>query len=154
MEAMTRRELQQEQGTAPEQKRGPSPAVHDRPPAPPLEGPTRGPTVHYGFVWWPPVDIEESDEAYVFTSDLAGVDRKDVTIDLTGNELAISGEVKQNEPLGVVGEQPSPGAPFAYSITLTEPVEADAVEASLENGVLKVTVPKLDPSERRRIELR
>jgi HSP20 family protein len=153
MEAMTRRELQQEQGAAPKQKRGPSPAVHGRPPAPPLEGPTPGPTVHYGFVWWPPVDIEESDEAYVFTSDLAGVDRKDVTIDLTGNELAISGEVKHDESPGA-GEQPSTGAPFAYSITLPEPVEADAVDASLENGVLKVIVPKLEPSQRRRIELR
>ena len=60
-------------------------AVHSGPLAPPLDGPPRGPTVHYGYVWWPPVDVEETDEAYMFASDLAGVDRKDVTIELMGN---------------------------------------------------------------------
>jgi HSP20 family protein len=151
MEAMTQRE--QKQGAVPKPKRGPSPPVHDRPPAP-LEGPTRGPRVQYGFVWWPPVDIQETDDAYVFTSELAGLDREDVTIDLMGNELAISGEVKQETSADVAGEEQSTGAPFAYSILLPTAVEADAVDASLENGVLKLTVSKPAPSQRRRIELR
>jgi HSP20 family molecular chaperone IbpA len=42
----------------------------------------------------------------------------------------------------------------AYSIRLPEPVEADAVDASLEDGVPEVTVPKPKPTRRRRIELR
>ena len=143
---MSQRALQKEQETAAEKK-------HPTLPSPP-HGPTRGPTVHYGFVWWPPVDLEETDEAYVFASDLAGVDRNDVTIELTGNELAISGEVKHEERSDVMRDQPRPSAPFAFSITLPEPVEADAIDASLENGVLKVIVTKPKPSQRRRIELK
>ena len=140
--------------TAPEKKQPPWSAVHSGPLASPLDGPARGPTVHYGYVWWPPVDVEETDEAYVFASDLAGVDRNDVMIELTGNELAISGEVKTEERSDVVREQLSRGAPFAYSITLPEAVNTDAIDASLETGVLKVTVPKSKPSQRRRIELK
>jgi HSP20 family protein len=115
---------------------------------------TADPSVHYGYVWWPPVDLEETDEAYVFASDLAGVDRNHVMIELTGNELAIGGEVKKEEQSDVMPEQLRGGAQFAYSITLPEPVDADAIDASLENGVLKVTVPKSKPSQRRKIELK
>ena len=140
--------------TASEKKQPPWSAFHSGHLASPHGGPARGPTVHYGYVWWPPVDVEETDEAYVFASDLAGVDRNDVTIELTGNELAISGEVKKEERSDVVPEQPRRGAPFAYSITLPESVDADAIDASLENGVLKVTVPKSKPSQRRTIELK
>jgi len=134
---------------APEKKQPPWSAVHGGPLASPLDGPAHGPTVHYGYVWWPPVDVEETDATYVFASDLAGADRNDVTIELTGNELAISGQVKHEERSDVVTEQPRRGAPFAYSITLPESVDADAIETSLENGVLKVTVPKSKPSQRR-----
>jgi len=153
-EAMTHTAPPKKQDTASKKKQPSRPAVHGSPLPSPPEGPTRGPTVHYGYVWWPPVDVEENEEAYVFAADLAGLDRKDVTIELTGNELAISGEVKNAERSDVVHEQPKPGAPFAYSITLPEAVEADAVDASLENGVLKVTVAKPKPSQRRRIELK
>ena len=90
----------------------------------------------------------------MFASDLAGFDRKDVTIELIGNELEISGEVKKEERSDVVREQLRQRAPFAYSTTLPEAVDADAIDASLENGVLKVTVPKSDLSQRRRIELK
>ena len=149
---MTQRVPHQKHERAHGRKHPASPAERIGPIASPLEGPAHGPTVHYGFVWWPPVDLEETDEAYVFTSDLAGVDRNDVTLELTGNELAISGEVKKEEPSDV--DRPRAGAPFAYSITLPEPVDAGAVDASLENGVLKVIVPKPAPAQRRRIELK
>jgi HSP20 family protein len=151
---MTHTAPQPKQETAPQRKRPPWSAGHTGRLASPLEGPTPGPTVHYGFVWWPPVDVEETEEAYVFTSDLAGVDKDDVTIDLTGNELAISGEVKNEQPSDLKSEQPTSSAPFAYSIRLPHPVEADVIDASLENGILKVIVPKSTPSQRRRIKLK
>jgi HSP20 family protein len=135
-------------------KQPPWSAVHSGPLASPLDGPAHSPTVHYGYIWWPPVDIEETDEAYVFASDLAGVDRNDVMIELMGNELAIGGEVKKEAHSDVVPEQLRRGAPFAYSIALPESVDTDAIDASLENGVLKVTVPKSKPSQPRRIELK
>ena len=65
-----------------------------------------------------------------------------------------AGEVKKEERPDVVRDQVRRGAPFAYSITLPEAVDADAIGASLESGVLRVTVPKSKPSQRRRIELK
>ena len=91
---MTHKAPPNKQETAPERRQPPGRPSTGAPRAA-ARGPTHGPTVHYGYVWWPPVDVEETDEAYVFASDLAGVDRKDVTIELMGDELAISGEVKR-----------------------------------------------------------
>src|SRR4051794_39106193 len=45
----------------------------------------------------PPVDIEETEDAYVIEADLPGVNREDIDIELDGNELQVTGEVKQRE---------------------------------------------------------
>jgi len=45
--------------------------------------------------WSPLVDVEESDDAYVVDAELPGVKREDVNIEFVGNELVISGEVKE-----------------------------------------------------------
>ena len=115
---------------------------------------TRWPAVRSGDIWAPPVDVEETDEAYVLEAELPGVQRKDVDIELVGNELAISGEVKETKRDGVVRRQTRRSGPFAYRITLPEPVNAEDVDASLRNGVLKVTVPKSERAQRRKIQLK
>jgi len=48
------------------------------------------------LVWSPLADVSETDDAYVVELDLPGVSRDDVTVDLTGSRLAITGEVKEN----------------------------------------------------------
>src|SRR5882762_12009496 len=52
--------------------------------------------------WTPFVDIEEGDDAYVLEVELPGVQRDDVNIELVGNELMISGELKERERKGIV----------------------------------------------------
>jgi len=107
---------------------------------PPPEPFTRVPAVRYGYIWWPPVDIEETPDAYVVSAELAGVDRNDIEIELQGSEVIVSGKVS--------------AGPFAYSVTLPEPVEADDVDARLEDGILKLTDPKAERSHHRKIELK
>jgi HSP20 family protein len=77
-----------------------------------------------------------------------------VTIDFVGNELAVSGYAKEDPRLAASDERTKRGAPFAFSITMPAPIDADGVDAALVNGVLKVIVPKSKPSEYRRIELK
>ena len=115
---------------------------------------TRWPAVRYGDIWAPPVDVEETDEAYVLDAELPGVERKNVEIELVGNELAITGEVKETKRAGVVRRQTRRSGPFEYRITLPEPVNAEDIDASLRNGVLKVTVPKSERAQRRKIQLK
>ena len=104
--------------------------------------------------WSPPVDIEEHDDAYVVEAELPGIDRKDVNIELVGNELTITGEVKQREHKGALRRQTRRTGRFAYRVGLPAQVEADNIEASLSDGVLTVRVPKAERAQRKKIEVK
>ena len=124
-------------------KTHPAPPANHRlvpPPGPPPDVFPRTPGVRYGFIWWPPVEIKEENERYVFAADLAGTEPGDVEIELMGNEIMVSGK--------------DAGAPFAFAIALPEPVDAADVEAELENGVLRVTAPRSAGTRHRKIELK
>ena len=45
--------------------------------------------------WVPAVDVEEQDDAYVVEAEVPGVKREDVNIELVGNELAITGDIRR-----------------------------------------------------------
>src|SRR5579862_10022740 len=47
--------------------------------------------------WTPPVDIEETEDAYVVEAELPGVKREDVQIEIVGSELAISGTTEERD---------------------------------------------------------
>jgi HSP20 family protein len=102
----------------------------------------------------PLVDIEEQDDAYVIEADLPGVKRSDVKIEQIGNELLISGEFKERERNGVLRRQTRKVGEFAYRVALPESVDAEKIEAKLEDGVLTVRVPKVQRAQRRQIEVK
>ena len=104
--------------------------------------------------WSPLVDLEEHDDVYVLEAELPGVKREDVDIELVGNELAITGEVKEKERTGVVRRRTRHTGRFDYRITLPEQVEAEQIEASLAEGVLTVRVPKSERAQRKKIAVK
>ncbi len=104
--------------------------------------------------WSPPVDIEETDDAYVVEAELPGVKREDLSIELIGNELTITGEVKERKREGALRRQTRRTGRFDYRVTLPDHVEADRIEANLTEGVLTVRVPKSERAQRRRIEVK
>jgi HSP20 family protein len=104
--------------------------------------------------WSPPVDIEEQDDAYVLEAELTGVRRENVDIELVGNELAITGELKEKEHTGVVRRRTRRTGHFDYRVTLPEQVDADQIEASLDDGVLTVRVPKSERAQRRKVAIK
>jgi HSP20 family protein len=103
--------------------------------------------------WSPPVDLEELDDAYVVEADVPGVKPEDVNIELVGNELSITGEVKVQERKGTVRRQMRRTGRFDYRLSLPSQVDPEKVEASLSNGVLAIRVPKSERAQRRRIEI-
>jgi HSP20 family protein len=103
--------------------------------------------------WTPFVDIEEGDDAYVLEVELPGVQRDDVNIELVGNELMISGELKERERKGIVRRRTRRVGRFDYRVMLPSQVEAKNIEANLREGVLTVRVPKQEQG-RRRIEVK
>jgi len=106
--------------------------------------------------WMPAVDIEDRPDAIVLKAELAGMKPEDVHIELDDDVLTIKGERRQEEKFEK-GEHQSTewryGA-FQRSIALPRSVKRDAIEASYENGVVEVRVPKGEETKPQRIELK
>jgi HSP20 family protein len=75
-------------------------------------------------------------------------------IELVGNELAITGEMKEKEPTGTVRRLMRRTGRFDYRVTLPEQVDAGQIEASFSEGVLTVRVPKPERAQRKRIAIK
>jgi HSP20 family protein len=103
--------------------------------------------------WAPPAEVSETEDAYLVEVDLPGVRRGDISIDLAGSELSISGELKERERQGLLRYRTRRVGQFAYRVSLPQDVDGDRVEANLVDGVLTVRAPKAEASRPRRIEV-
>lgn len=111
------------------------------------------PTNSYKGTLLPTTDVVENDTAYTITAELPGVDKKDVTIDVSDNVLTISGE-KTNEVKDEKHHriERSYGS-FTRSFTLPDTVEVSNIKAVCENGVVKVTLPKVVKEEVKKLSI-
>ena len=109
--------------------------------------------VDSGAWWSPPVDIEETDDAFVVEVDLPGVTRDDLSIDWTGHELTLHGEIKERERTGFLRQQSRRVGSFHYTVTLPGEVDDDNITADLRDGVLTVRAPKSQTTRSRRIQI-
>jgi HSP20 family protein len=104
--------------------------------------------------WVPAVDIEELEDAYVVEAEVPGVKREDVNIEVSGNELAISGEIKVREREGIIRRRTRRVGEFEFRVVLPNEVNAEGIDAKLNDGVLTVRIPKAERAQRRRIEVK
>jgi HSP20 family protein len=104
-------------------------------------------------VWVPAVDIEEQDDAYLVEAEVPGAERDDIDIELVGNELTISGEIKEKERAGILRKRTRRVGKFEFQVLLPDHVDSERVDANLKGGVLTVKVPKAERAQRRRIEV-
>ena len=100
-----------------------------------------------GSTWLPAADIIETDNAYIIEIELPGVRREDVDVHLNGNELAVTGEVKETEREGLFRRRTRRVGQFELRLTLPGHLRESGVEASLAYGVLKLYVPKAESTE-------
>lgn len=103
--------------------------------------------------WSPSADVTETADAYLVEVELPGVKRDDITVDLIGGELAVSGEFKEKERQGLFRHRTRRTGRFSYRVALPHDVDADNVEANLADGVLTVRVPKTETAKPRRIAI-
>ncbi|MDV6011749.1 Hsp20/alpha crystallin family protein [Haloechinothrix sp. LS1_15] len=103
--------------------------------------------------WWPAADLAETEDAYHVEVELPGVKRDDITIDLVGSELTVNGELTESEQKGRLRQRGRRTGRFHYQVTLPHDVDAERVEATLDQGVLTVRVPKSETAKPRRIEI-
>jgi HSP20 family protein len=108
------------------------------------------------MAWAPPVDICERKDAYLVTAEIPGVSAGDVEVSFGEGLLTIQGErhrAKEASAEQVHRSERHQGR-FRRSITLPSNVEPDKIEASAQDGVLEVLVPKSRETRGRRIQVR
>jgi HSP20 family protein len=95
-------------------------------------------------LWAPDLDISETDEEVLVKADLPGIDEKDLSVSLSGNNLLIKGEKKEEkEEKGKHFHriERSFGG-FQRMVALPVGVDADRIRAEYNKGVLEVHLPK------------
>jgi len=109
-----------------------------------------------GSAAFPPLNVWEDGERVCVEAELPGLDLKDLEIYVTGgNQLTVKGERKPCVPeQGVWHRQERAFGVFTRSLTLPYPVDADKVDARLENGVLQVKLTKHESARPRKIAVK
>ena len=105
--------------------------------------------------WIPAMDLVETGEHFVLKADLPGMTEADVAIEIEKNVLTISGERKtelEDKHEGYYRLERTTGA-FSRSLTLPDGIDADAVAAAFDNGVLEVRIPKPAQAQPRRVQI-
>jgi len=106
-------------------------------------------------VWHPRMDLIETEDSYRLHLDMPGMSTDDITISYKDNELVVSGErttERTGESEEFVRVERSFGQ-FRRAFTLPRTVDAGNIEASYDNGVLTVTVPKTESVKPRQIDI-
>ncbi len=106
------------------------------------------------FLFTPPIDIYETDEGLVLHADLPGVSLETLDLQVQDNKLTLFGRVAPPAPPEAqlthceyrVGD-------FLRSFILSDEVDHERIRATLNNGVLRVVLPKARKSEPRRIQV-
>ena len=103
-----------------------------------------------------PIDVSQTDDAYVVKAEMPGVKPEDVQITIHGNTVSIRGEVRQEEERQdqryLVRERRM--GTYFRTFTLPTAVDPDRAEANFDNGVLTLTIPKSEAAKPKRVKVR
>ncbi|UCE88831.1 MAG: Hsp20/alpha crystallin family protein [Pseudomonadota bacterium] len=103
----------------------------------------------------PRVDVVDREAEILVRAELPGVDKKDLDISLTDNTVTIkasSAREEKEEKGNYYRCEISRGA-FARTVALPSDVDTDSAKASFKDGVLELTLPKVERSRRRKIKV-
>ena len=104
----------------------------------------------------PKVDVIERDDELVVKAELPGVDKKDIDVSVTENSVTIKGSTSHEEKEEKGDYYRCEISRGAYSRTVGLPsyVDSDKAKASFKDGILELTLPKVEKSKRRTIEVK
>jgi HSP20 family protein len=104
--------------------------------------------------WSPALDLYEGGENIVAVIELPGMHKEDIDISLHDGTLTISGERKRESTNGDKAQRTERYVgTFRRSVTLPTRVDASKVNATYEDGILKVTLPKADEAKPKQIQV-
>ena len=106
----------------------------------------------------PPVDVRETEKAYVLEMELPGLDEKGIEIRQDGNNLTINSKKEESEETTVKEEgnyliRERRSSSFVRSFKLPENADSEGISASFRNGILVLTINKKAETQARVIQI-
>ena len=103
------------------------------------------------------IDVTENDKDYEVRAEIPGAKKEDIRVSVDGNFVSISAEAKKEKEEKSKGgrvlvRETSYGA-VARGFSLGAEIDEKGVVAKLEDGILKLTLPKREGAKARRIEV-
>jgi HSP20 family protein len=103
----------------------------------------------------PPVDVIEDANGITLYADLPGVPKDKLSLHVEADTLTIEGEVALNLPEGMEPSHAEVALPrYRRVFTLSKELDSGKVEAELNQGVLKLRIPKAEHAQPRKIEVK
>lgn len=105
--------------------------------------------------WTPMVDVSETDAELKIRAELPGLTQENIEIHLQDNVLTLQGEKKQEqkEERENFHRVERCYGTFSRSFSLPANVKTDAIQATFKNGVLLITLPKVEEAKPKKIEI-
>jgi HSP20 family protein len=97
------------------------------------------------------VNIREEEDAYILSALVPGLKADDLSIQVLDDVLSIEGEYKTDEAEYMLSELPS--GPFTRTLRMPAPINADQVEAQINDGVLNLRLPKAESAKPKKIKI-
>lgn len=105
--------------------------------------------------WRPMTDIYETKDAYIFKVELPGFKKEEIKVEFTNDTLILHGERKQEEETkneNCHRLERSYGM-FERSFTIPKNIDAKKIDASLKDGILQLTIPKVEEAKTKAIPI-
>ena len=105
--------------------------------------------------WVPSVDVIDRENEVVVKAEIPGVKKEDIQISLTGNVMTIKGETRheEKEEKGDYYRCEISRGSFSRMLTLPADVDDTKAKAEVRDGMLEVTLPKLEQAKTRDIKV-
>ena len=106
-------------------------------------------------MWLPAVDVRETKDDVVLSFDIPGMTEKDIQLSITGDLLTVKGErrLERDETQDTYHRVERVYGKFERTLQLATPVQTDKVKATYRDGVLEVTLPKVEEVKPREIKI-
>ena len=106
-------------------------------------------------MWYPPVDVLESKDAYLIRAELPGMKKEDFHLEVKDGTLTLTGERQSEKATDGVEYRTVErvNGKFWRSFSLPETVKHDGIQATYKDGILEICVPKAEEAKPRQIEI-
>jgi len=103
----------------------------------------------------PPVDVIEDASGITLYADLPGVPKDKLHLQVEADTLTIEGEIDLEMPAGMEASHAEVNLPrYRRVFTLSKELDANKVGAEFSQGVLKLTIPKAEHAQPRKVEVK